>query len=289
MRIKPCLCLELHAGLHEAALVVIGLDAAEALGVDLVDRDMKVKVACVEMRGRQPLMPAKPNPFDQDPLDVFELGERGPFAGREGNYKVIGAIALGALVHGLGRENFLEREFRIHRNAVREADIGGPAFLGPKDVVRHARHHRLLLLDGAIEDIAAEAPEVRGAALAHNSLGDHGHTCPYRFPILGICFAGVLGSGSFGRSEEGAGFGHGASRAIMAVSKTLSWLLAHQLAKLVELVAKPHGDLLEPLSHVGIASPAHDGLDVADEVLGFLQKTRRRNQLLRFGLHSGCT
>jgi hypothetical protein len=42
----------------------------------------------------------------------------------------------------------------------------------------------------------------------------------------------------------------------MAVSsKTLSWLLAHQLAKLVEFVAKPYGDLFQPLRHVGIARP----------------------------------
>jgi hypothetical protein len=54
----------------------------------------------------------------------------------------------------------------------------------------------------------------------------------------------------------------------MAVSKTLSWLLAHELAKFVELVAKPLGDLLEPLSHIGIASPAHNGLDIVDKVLG---------------------
>ena len=107
--------------------------------------------------------------------------------------------------------------------------------------------------------------------------------------ILGICFAGALGSGSFAKSEDEAGFGLGASRAIMAVSKTLSWLLAHQLAKFVELVAKPAGDLFQPLSHVGVASPAHDCLDIADEVLGLLQETRRRNQLLRLGLHGGCT
>ena len=76
----------------------------------------------------------------------------------------------------------------------------------------------------------------------------------------------------------------------MAVlSKMLSWLLAHQLAKLVQLVAKPRGDFLEPLSHVGIASPAHDVLDIADEVLGLLEETRRGNQLLRLGLHGGYT
>ena len=95
---------------------------------------------------------------------------------------MVGAIAFGALVHGLGRENFLQRQLRIRRNAVREADIRGPAFLRPKDVIRHARHHGLLLLGGAVEDVAAEAAEVRGAALAHNSLGDHSHTCPYRVP-----------------------------------------------------------------------------------------------------------
>ena len=67
---QAVLCLKLHAGLHEAALVVIGLDAAKALGMDLVDRDMKVKVACVEMRGRQPLMTAKPDPLAQDALDI---------------------------------------------------------------------------------------------------------------------------------------------------------------------------------------------------------------------------
>ena len=57
----------------------------------------------------------------------------------------------------------------------------------------------------------------------------------------------------------------------MAVSsKMLSWLLAHQLAKFVELVAKPPGDILEPLSHIGIAGPAHDHLDIADKILGLL-------------------
>jgi len=106
--------------------------------------------------------------------------------------------------------------------------------------------------------------------------------------ILGICFAGVLGSGSFGRSEEGAGFWLEASRAIMAVL-FLSWLLAHQLAKFVELVAKSHGDFFQPLRHLGIASPAHDGLDIADKVLGFSKETYRRNQLLMLGLHVGCT
>ena len=69
----------------------------------------------------------------------------------------------------------------------------------------------------------------------------------------------------------------------------LSWLLAHQLAKLVELVAKLHSDLLEPLRHLGVASPAHDGLDIANKIMGLLQETRRRNQLLRLGLHGGCT
>ena len=62
VRVKPCFVLKLHAGQHEAALVVIGLDAAKALGMDLVDRDMKVKMACVEMGSRQPLMSAKPYP-----------------------------------------------------------------------------------------------------------------------------------------------------------------------------------------------------------------------------------
>ena len=100
---------------------------------------------------------------------------------------------LARCVHGLGRENLLQREFRVRRNAVREADIGSPAFLGPEDVVRHARHHRLLLLGSAIEDVAAEAAEVRGAALAHNSLGDHGHTCPYRVPESRYLFRGRLG------------------------------------------------------------------------------------------------
>ena len=70
---------------------------------------------------------------------------------------------------------------------------------------------------------------------------------------------------------------------------SLSWLLARQLAKLVELVAKPDGDLFQPLRHVGIASAAYDGLDIADKVLGLLQKTRRRNQLLKLGLHDGYT
>ena len=46
---------------------------------------------------------------------------------------------------------------------------------------------------------------------------------------------------------------------------------------------------VQPLGHIGIACPAHDGLDIADEVLGLLQETRRRNQLLRLGLHGGCT
>jgi hypothetical protein len=77
-----------------------------------------------------------------------------------------------------------------------------------------------------------------------------------------------LGSGSFGRTEEETGSGLGAPCAIMAVSKTLSWLLAHELAKFVEFVAKPYGDLFQPLRHLGIARPAHDGLDIADEVLG---------------------
>ena len=190
---QAVLCLKLHAGLHEAALVVIGLDAAKALGMDLVDRDMKVKMACVEMRGRQPLMTAKPDPLAQDALDIFELRERRPLAGRKGNHEVVGAIALGALVHGLGRENLLQRQLRIRRNAVREADIRGPAFLRPKDVVRHARHHGLLLLGGAVEDVAAEAAEVRGAALAHNSLGDHSHTCPHRVPDPRYLFRGRLG------------------------------------------------------------------------------------------------
>src|SRR5208337_1043047 len=63
---QAVLSLEFHRGLHEAALVVIGLDAAKALGMDLVDRDMKVKMACVEMGSRQPLMPAKPDPLAQD-------------------------------------------------------------------------------------------------------------------------------------------------------------------------------------------------------------------------------
>jgi len=161
--------------------------------MDLVDRDMKVKVAGIEMRGRQPLMPSKPDALDQDPLDVVELRQRRPLAGRKGNHKVIGAVALGAPVHGLGCEHFLERELRVGRNAVREAYIGSPAFLGPQDVVRHARHHRLLLLGGAIENVTAEAAEVRGAALAHNSLGDHGHTCPYRVPDPGYLFRGRFG------------------------------------------------------------------------------------------------
>ena len=190
---QAVLCLKLHAGLHKAALVVIGLDAAKAFRVDLVDRDMKVKMACVDMRGRQPLMPAKPDPLAQDAFDIFELGVRRPLAGRKGNHKMVGAVALGALVHRLGRENFLQRQLRIRRNAVREADIRGPAFLRPKDVIRHARHHGLLLLGGAVEDVAAEAAEVRGAALAHNSLGDHGHTCPYRFPDPRYLFRGDLG------------------------------------------------------------------------------------------------
>ncbi len=75
----------------------------------------------------------------------------------------------------------------------------------------------------------------------------------------------------------------------MAVSKTLSWLLAHELAKFVEFVAKPYGDLFQPLRYVGMASSAHDGLDIADEILCLLQKTDRRNQLLWLGLHGGCT
>jgi hypothetical protein len=53
---------------------------------------------------------------------------------------------------------------------------------------------------------------------------------------------------------------------------SLSWLLGHQLAKLVELVAKPYGDLFQPLRYLGIASPAHDGLDIADKILGLFQK-----------------
>ena len=201
---QAVLCFELHASLHEATLVVIGLDAAEALRVDLVDCDMKVKVAGVEMRGRQPLMTAKPDPLEQDAFDICELRKPRPFAGRKGNHKVIGAIAFGALVHSLRCEDLLEREFRVRRNAVREADIRGPAFLGPKNVIRHARHHRLLLLGGAIEDIAAEAAEVRGAALAHNSLGDHGHTCPYRFPNPRYLFRGHLGKRLLRRVGRGA-------------------------------------------------------------------------------------
>ena len=43
---QAVLCLKLHTGLHEATLVIIGLDAAKAFRVDLVDRNMKVKVAC---------------------------------------------------------------------------------------------------------------------------------------------------------------------------------------------------------------------------------------------------
>ena len=190
---QAVLVLKLHAGLHKAALVVIWLDAAEALGLDLVDRDMKVKVACVEMRGRQPLMAAKPDPLAQHPLDIVELGERRPLARRKGNHKMIGAVALGALVHRLGRENFLQRQLRIRRNAIREADIRGPAFLRPKDVVRHARHHGLLLLGGAVEDVAAEAAEVRGPALARNSLGDHSHTHHHRVPNPRYLFRGCMG------------------------------------------------------------------------------------------------
>ena len=106
---QAVLCLKLDAGLHEAALVVIGLDAAKAVGMNLVDRDMKVKMACIEMRGRQPLMAAKPDPLAQDAFNICELRKRRPLAGRKGNYEMVGAIALGALVHGLGRQNFLQR------------------------------------------------------------------------------------------------------------------------------------------------------------------------------------
>jgi len=74
----------------------------------------------------------------------------------------------------------LQRQLRIRRNAVREADIRGPALFRPKNVIRHARHHGLLFLGGAVEDVASEAAEVRGAALAHNSLGDHSHTHHHR-------------------------------------------------------------------------------------------------------------
>ena len=145
-------------------------------------------------------MAAKPDLFDQDPFDVFELGERRPFARRKGNHKVIGAIAFGARVHGLGRENFLEREFRICGDAVREADIGGPAFLGSQDVVRHARHHGLLLLGRAIKDIAAETPEVRQAPRSRTiRLAIMATPALTASQTLGICFAGTLGSGSFGR------------------------------------------------------------------------------------------
>ena len=129
---QAVLGFKLHAGLHEAALVVIRLDAAEAFGIDLVDRDMKMKVACVEMRGRQPLMAAKPDPLDQDPLDVFELAERRPFAGREGNHEVIGAIALGALVHGLGRENLLSASSASIETQFEKRTLAARLFSAPR-------------------------------------------------------------------------------------------------------------------------------------------------------------
>ena len=288
---QAVLCLELHAGLHEAPLVVVGLDAAKAFGVDLVDRDMKVKVACVDMRGRQPLMTAKSDPLDQDPLDVFELGERGPLAGRK-------------------RKSRGGRCDRLWRACSWPGSRGSPSAPAPHPSKRSSRsgHSRpgSFPPQGCNPPCAPSRPapprrrrrgcsgrgggSSRRRARAQFAWRSWPHPPLPRSQILGICFAGALGSGSFDRPEEEAGFGLGSSRAIMAVSSNrchgfwpIRWRSSWSSSR------SCCGDLLQPLRQVGIASPAHDGLDIADKVLGLFQEARRRNQLLRVGLHGGCT
>jgi hypothetical protein len=76
---QAVLGFELHAGLHEATLVVIGLDAAEALGMDLVDRQMKVKVAGIEMRGGQLRIPTKSPAYSDFNAPMIPILIRPPF------------------------------------------------------------------------------------------------------------------------------------------------------------------------------------------------------------------
>ncbi len=48
---QAVLDLKLIAGLHQLALVVIGLDASQCGRIDLVDRDVQVQMRAVEMQG----------------------------------------------------------------------------------------------------------------------------------------------------------------------------------------------------------------------------------------------
>ena len=53
---QAVLDLKLVAGLHQLALVVIGLDATQSGRIDLVDRDVQMQMRAVEMQGRNPLV-----------------------------------------------------------------------------------------------------------------------------------------------------------------------------------------------------------------------------------------
>ena len=80
-------------------------------------------------------------------------------------------------------------------------------------------------------------------------------------------------AGSFGRTEKETGSGLGAPCAIMAVSTKRchgSWLMSWRSSW--SSSRSLYGVLFQPLRYVGMASSAHDGLDIADDILCLLQR-----------------
>ena len=103
---QPVLDLQPLADPIELFLVVIGLDEAQALGTDFVDRDMEVIVVPVDMAAGQALMAGKANGRAQRLLDGAQSLRRRALARRKRDHKVIGRIALGPDVQLLGRLDY---------------------------------------------------------------------------------------------------------------------------------------------------------------------------------------
>ncbi len=112
--------LQIIAGLHQLALVVIGLKAAQGCRIDLVDRNVQMQMRAVDVNGRNSLVAGKPDRRAELVLNVLDLLSRWPFAWLKRHHEMIGSIAAASLIQALRRQDFHDRQRRRVGVAVRD-------------------------------------------------------------------------------------------------------------------------------------------------------------------------
>jgi hypothetical protein len=172
---QAVLDLQFVAGLHQLALVVIGLDAAQCGRIDLVDRYVQVQMRPIEMQGRNPLVARQADRGAEFVLDGLDLRGRWPLPRLKRHHKMIGSIAAASLVEALRRQDLHDRERRRVGVAVRDAQgADAAACLIGEDVIECLIGCcGLVSLLALAKDVGAEPAEIGGSLGTHHTLRDH--------------------------------------------------------------------------------------------------------------------